>query len=89
MSAEPRDQHMRVESYGEHVIVYDQGPTGWSAYEDCERLIWPKQTLLVCHPGTPGSRGCDLTAKARGSPGPAPLSMNDVLLARPAHLSLT
>ena len=53
MSAEPRDQHTRVEEYDGHTIVYDQGPTSWGAYvedlpvcfsvgetfEECERRI--------------------------------------------------
>ena len=59
MSAEPQEHHARVEHYGEHTIVYDQGPTGWGAYiedlpicfaagetfHECERLI--KEGLVI------------------------------------------
>ena len=59
MSAEPREVHTHIEHYGGHTIVYDQGPTSWSAYvedlpvcfaagatfEECERLI--KEGLVI------------------------------------------
>jgi predicted RNase H-like HicB family nuclease len=58
MSASPQG-HTHFEHYGEHTIVYEQGPTSWGAYvddlptcvavgdtfEECERLI--KEGLVI------------------------------------------
>jgi predicted RNase H-like HicB family nuclease len=58
-SPSPQQSHEHIEHYGEHTIVYEQGPTSWGAYvedlptcfavgdtfEECERLI--KEGLVI------------------------------------------
>ena len=59
MNAEQLEEHSYVEQYGEHTLIYDGGPSGWSAYvedvpicvaagetfEECERLL--KEGLVI------------------------------------------